>query len=299
MKLRQIRIVCRSARLRWVYLSKLLGFDSIDVENSNCFASSSPGRSLAFFFDENKAISCDSVDEALIELPRVENVLDRAKAYGSTIRIASNPRRHVIDTPVGNFKLSFIRSGTLDAPKSSSSHHDDLEHVDHVTLALTSGSSNFVSKWFEKCLGFRRFWINDKEMDEGYVIRSEKSRGIRLLGMELAGEKTSSSSSSSSFDDDNFKIVLAEPLPGSGRRDAFFLSFSKLFIGPNQIDTFLKEHGSPGVQHLAFHTSNIIQCIQRLKGFGMEFIPLPSGYYMLVSSIINDVQYIISVFYIS
>ena len=226
MKLRQIRIVCRSARLRCLYLSKLLGFDSIDVENSNCFASSSPGRSLAFFFDENKAISCDSVDEALIELPRVENVLDRAKAYGSTIRIASNPRRHVIDTPVGNFKLSFIRSGTLDAPKSSSSHHDDLEHVDHVTLALTSGSSNFVSKWFEKCLGFRRFWINDKEMDEGYVIRSEKSRGIRLLGMELAGEKTSSSSSSS-FDDDNFKIVLAEPLPGSGRRDTPF-SFPSL-----------------------------------------------------------------------
>ena len=52
-----------------------------------------------------------------------------------------------------------------------------------------------------------------------------------------------------------------------------------LFSGPNQVETFLKEHGGPGIQHIGLHTSNITEAVATLKNNGVAFIDPPTAYY--------------------
>jgi len=51
------------------------------------------------------------------------------------------------------------------------------------------------------------------------------------------------------------------------------------FPGPNQVETFLTEHGGPGIQHIGLHTSNIADAVATLKDNGVAFIDPPSAYY--------------------
>ncbi|GLY02192.1 MULTISPECIES: 4-hydroxyphenylpyruvate dioxygenase [Actinoplanes] len=48
---------------------------------------------------------------------------------------------------------------------------------------------------------------------------------------------------------------------------------------PGQIDTFLKEHGGAGVQHIAFETGDIIRSVGAMSDAGVEFLSTPDAYY--------------------
>ena len=63
--------------------------------------------------------------------------------------------------------------------------------------------------------------------------------------------------------------------------DDSFVPFNgtDFFPGPNQVETFLTEHGGPGIQHIGLHTSNITEAVTTLKDNGVTFIDPPSAYY--------------------
>lgn len=42
---------------------------------------------------------------------------------------------------------------------------------------------------------------------------------------------------------------------------------------------FLNYHGGPGVQHIAFHTEDIIHSVREIRKRGLQFITVPSNYY--------------------
>lgn len=46
-----------------------------------------------------------------------------------------------------------------------------------------------------------------------------------------------------------------------------------------QIDEFLRRHGGPGVQHVAFSTADITATIDAMTGAGVEFLTAPPAYY--------------------
>jgi 4-hydroxymandelate synthase len=52
---------------------------------------------------------------------------------------------------------------------------------------------------------------------------------------------------------------------------------------PGQIDRFLKNHGGPGVQHVAFTSLNIVRSIGTLRSNGVEFLTTPPAYYRLLA----------------
>jgi 4-hydroxymandelate synthase len=52
---------------------------------------------------------------------------------------------------------------------------------------------------------------------------------------------------------------------------------------PGQIDEFLKNHGGPGVQHIAFTSTDIVASINRLRQRGVEFLTTPDAYYDLLA----------------
>ena len=62
-------------------------------------------------------------------------------------------------------------------------------------------------------------------------------------------------------------------------------------IGKNQVSTFLDNNGGPGVQHIAFHTDDIISTTAKLRKQGLSVIQPPMEYYSLPVSqcyIIDD-----------
>ncbi|MEV6133399.1 4-hydroxyphenylpyruvate dioxygenase [Streptomyces violaceusniger] len=48
---------------------------------------------------------------------------------------------------------------------------------------------------------------------------------------------------------------------------------------PGQIDGFLKNHGGPGVQHVAFRAADIVTAVSALRDRGVEFLSTPDAYY--------------------
>jgi 4-hydroxymandelate synthase len=52
---------------------------------------------------------------------------------------------------------------------------------------------------------------------------------------------------------------------------------------PGQIDDFLKNHGGPGIQHIALSTDDIVATIGSISDAGMEFLSTPAIYYRLLT----------------
>lgn len=64
------------------------------------------------------------------------------------------------------------------------------------------------------------------------------------------------------------KMPLNEPAPG---------------LKKSQIEEFIDYYGSAGVQHVAFRTNDMVQCVDSLVQRGTEFIRVPSTYYKEMS----------------
>lgn len=47
----------------------------------------------------------------------------------------------------------------------------------------------------------------------------------------------------------------------------------------SQIEEFVKFNHGPGVQHIAFRTEDIVDCVVSLKRRGVQFIDVPNTYY--------------------
>jgi len=62
------------------------------------------------------------------------------------------------------------------------------------------------------------------------------------------------------------KIVLPINEPAEGRRKS-------------QIDEYLEYYGSPGVQHIALRTSDIVSSVRALRDRGVRFLDVPPTYY--------------------
>jgi 4-hydroxyphenylpyruvate dioxygenase len=62
-----------------------------------------------------------------------------------------------------------------------------------------------------------------------------------------------------------FNKVIVEPLPEKEKK--------------SQVDIFLSNHFGNGIQHLAFEVDDLISTVEKLKGNGVNFTPVPAKYY--------------------
>lgn len=142
-----------------------------------------------------------------------------------------------------------------------------VSHVDHVTFACHTSTSQKFLKWYKNCLGFveTRF-INTKD-GNGFIL--EGSNGMRLSAMQywMCSEK---GVEFDSISDPPVQLIFAEPLPNAGR---------------NQVQTFLDHNGVPGIQHIAFHTEDITHTVSGLRNLGISFITPPPEYYSMMEKL--------------
>ncbi|XP_037612000.1 4-hydroxyphenylpyruvate dioxygenase-like protein [Sebastes umbrosus] len=140
-----------------------------------------------------------------------------------------------------------------------------ITHFDHITYVCHRKTTHQVMRWYEELFGFHRFFIESNEdVDEGFVVNQE-GVGLRLTAMEYwkCSEKGITLPSVDKKQPD-CKFVIAESLPQQGR---------------NQVDTFLKEHGVPGIQHIGLYTKNIVSTAQAMADAGVQFFSPPQAYY--------------------
>ncbi|MFF2040682.1 4-hydroxyphenylpyruvate dioxygenase [Kitasatospora sp. NPDC058170] len=57
------------------------------------------------------------------------------------------------------------------------------------------------------------------------------------------------------------------------------------------LDEFLKDHGGPGVQHIALTTPDIVASVGAVAGRGVEFLTTPEAYYRLLSNRLTPLRH--------
>ena len=121
----------------------------------------------------------------------------------------------------------------------------DLEAVDHCVGNQDWDEMDAVCEYYEKVLGFHRFWsVDDKD------ICTEFS-ALKSVVMSSPNEVV--------------KMPINEPAKGKKQ---------------SQIEEYVDFYGGAGVQHIALRTTDIITAITNLKARGVEFIKVPETYYI-------------------
>ena len=125
-----------------------------------------------------------------------------------------------------------------------------LKYVDHMVGNVGWGEMNVWVKWYEEVMGFVNFLsFDDKQIHTEYSALMSKvmSNGNGII-----------------------KFPLNEPAKGKKR---------------SQIEEYLDFYESPGVQHIAIATDDIIQTVRELRSRGVEFLSAPpKEYYTAIPS---------------
>jgi 4-hydroxyphenylpyruvate dioxygenase len=120
----------------------------------------------------------------------------------------------------------------------------NLSHIDHVVGNQDWDSMEAACDYYEKTLGFHRFWsVDDKDICTDFSA-------LKSVVMASADEK--------------IKMPINEPAIGKKK---------------SQIEEYVDFYGGAGVQHIALRTNNIIETVHNMMERGVEFISVPSTYY--------------------
>ncbi|KAL4922289.1 Glyoxalase/Bleomycin resistance protein/Dihydroxybiphenyl dioxygenase [Aspergillus aurantiobrunneus] len=119
-----------------------------------------------------------------------------------------------------------------------------LKRIDHCVGNQDWDEMDKICKYYEKALGFHRFWsVDDKD------ICTEFS-ALKSIVMSSPNEV--------------IKMPINEPAKGKKQ---------------SQIEEYVDFYNGAGVQHIALLTDDIIRDITNLKARGVEFIKVPDTYY--------------------
>ncbi len=119
-----------------------------------------------------------------------------------------------------------------------------LKYIDHMVGNVGWGEMNTWVKWYEDVMGFENFLsFDDKQIHTEYSALMSKVM---------------------SNGNGRIKFPINEPAKGNKK---------------SQIEEYLDFYESPGVQHIAVATDDIIKTVSGLKARGVEFLPPPPQAY--------------------
>lgn len=131
--------------------------------------------------------------------------------------------------------------GFQPAPRRGSTTPPPLTVVDHIAVCLEAGQLAPTVAFYEHVLDFRTVFVE------------------RIAVGDQAMESTV-------VQDRSGSVTLTLIEPDTSR-------------APGQIDRFIKDHGGPGVQHVAFATTDIVGTVRAMRANGVRFLSTPDSYY--------------------
>jgi 4-hydroxymandelate synthase len=120
----------------------------------------------------------------------------------------------------------------------------ELLCVDHLAVSLHSGDLMPTVRFYQSVFGF------DRTFSERILVGAQAMESVVVQSPAR-----------------DITLVLIQPDPATE---------------PGQINDFLKSHGGPGVQHLAFSATNIVSAVDGLQQHGVEFLQAPEAYYRML-----------------
>ncbi|OJW54536.1 MAG: 4-hydroxyphenylpyruvate dioxygenase [Alphaproteobacteria bacterium 41-28] len=171
-------------------------------------------------------------------LPPTEFKDGKKKLLKATIQTFGNTVHSLVEGEDSlSCRLPFYEK--LDYPPNKNG--GGLESLDHVAVAVETGSLGKWQKFYEDVLGFYIFsaenvYTNDSGMKS--VVVSNPSKTIKFVLVEGVSNKKKS-----------------------------------------QVENYISYYGCSGVQHLAFSSSNILKTAAFLKKRGIKFLEIPETYY--------------------
>jgi len=129
---------------------------------------------------------------------------------------------------------------------------------------LYENTASLIINWYQNILNMKRFIIN-KEDDpfRGFTVNVGE-KGMRIYAAEYW--KCSENGIHNNNSSNSLKFVVAE-------------SFLDENEGEDKINRFIKNHGEPGIQHIAFSTSDIKYAVRLSKQNGGQFLAPCRDYY--------------------
>lgn len=126
-----------------------------------------------------------------------------------------------------------------------------LQNIDHIAVAVESGTVNNQKEFYESVLGFHVFYAEDTHTNDS---------GMKSV---VVSDKTNS-----------IKFVLVEGV--SGRKKS-------------QIENYISYHGCAGVQHIAFASKDIVKAGRLLQDQGIKCLEISRTYYDNLSPTLKNI----------
>ena len=128
----------------------------------------------------------------------------------------------------------------------------ELSEIDHLAISIPAGQLDQWVEFYEDTLGFHQSHHED--------VATEYSAMNSKVVQNESGQ---------------IKLPLVEP--ASGRRKS-------------QIEEYLEYYGGPGVQHVAFLSSDIVRTVKALRAAGNEFLRVPGSYYEMLEDRVGRID---------
>jgi 4-hydroxyphenylpyruvate dioxygenase len=130
-----------------------------------------------------------------------------------------------------------------------------LVAVDHMVANVQLGKMNYWVNWYHEVMGFRQLLhFDDKDISTEYSALMSKV-------MENGTGR--------------IKFPINEPAEGKRK---------------SQIEEYLDYYYTPGVQHIALQTGNILETMEKLHANGIEFLRVPDAYYELLPERVGEIK---------
>jgi len=144
------------------------------------------------------------------------------------------------DRYTGSFAPGFTTEGLPPAPVGP---QVGLQRIDHVVANVEQGSLDGWVDFYRRVLGFDQ---------------------LVHFGDDQISTEYSALMSTVVWDGSKVVLPLNEPAEGLHR---------------SQIEEYLDAYGSPGVQHVALRTEDIVATVRALRARGVRFLSVPPAYY--------------------
>ncbi|XP_007480316.1 4-hydroxyphenylpyruvate dioxygenase-like protein [Monodelphis domestica] len=243
-----------------------------------------PGpASDGLLYDVDPKHPVPTASNVCFEVADIQGAVGALRALGCPVAVA--PRAvsdaqgtvtyAVVRSPAGNLIHTLLERGNYGGPflpgfracghpkaPDPSGLEGCFSHVDHMALACPQGASQTWLRWYQDCLGFRCFPLGPDEQppEQGLQIWAGQAGGLQLTALRAPpGSKAP-------------MLVLAESLPGlPGAQD--------------QIERFLAQHRSPGLQHVALYTRDILTATHLVAEAGGRLVAPPPTYYQQTNKV--------------
>ncbi|MEO8167617.1 MAG: 4-hydroxyphenylpyruvate dioxygenase [bacterium] len=130
-----------------------------------------------------------------------------------------------------------------------------LKYIDHMVGNVGWGQMNTWVKFYEDVMGFKMF----KHFDDA----------------DISTEYSALMSKVMSNGNERIKFPINEPAAGKRK---------------SQIEEYLDFYESPGVQHIAMATDNIIETVTKLTQQGVQFLRVPNAYYQELTDRVGKID---------